>query len=195
MIRNTLILSHKTKESNHPAQPPAERSQPTRKALNAPAHTKVPTVGLQHPAGRLLRLLAHWQCRVGQACLLPKSRGEKHATADKAGSCLCGAVAFEITGPLRPVIACHCHRCCKQTGTYMSSTAVKNEQFRLSETRGLRWYRSSDTGRSEDSASNAVRCCSGRVTGTSRLQLLPAREAASGRLARHQIIRRELRHP
>ena len=67
--------------------------------------------------------------------------------ADKTGSCLCGAVAFEITGPLRPVIACHCHQCRKQTGTYMSSTAVKDEQFRFTETRGLKWYRSSDTGR------------------------------------------------
>jgi hypothetical protein len=67
--------------------------------------------------------------------------------ADKTGSCLCGAVAFEITGQLRPVIACHCHQCRKQTGTYMSSTAVKDEQFRLTETRGLKWYRSSDTGR------------------------------------------------
>ena len=69
--------------------------------------------------------------------------------ADKTGSCLCGAVAFEITGPLRPVIACHCHHCRKQTGTYMSSTAVKDVQFRLTETRGLKWYRSSDTGRRE----------------------------------------------
>ena len=67
--------------------------------------------------------------------------------ADKTGSCLCGAVAFEIVGQLRPVIACHCHQCRKQTGTYMSSTAAKDEQFRLTETRGLKWYRSSDTGR------------------------------------------------
>ena len=65
----------------------------------------------------------------------------------KTGSCLCGAVAFEITGPLSSVIACHCHQCRKQTGTYMSSTAVKDEHFRLSEARGLKWYRSSETGR------------------------------------------------
>src|SRR5215467_14718850 len=75
-----------------------------------------------------------------------RAEGE-HAMADKTGSCLCGAVAFEITGPLRSVIACHCHQCRKQTGTYMSSTAVKDEQFRLTETRGLKWYRSSNTGR------------------------------------------------
>ena len=65
----------------------------------------------------------------------------------KTGSCLCGAVAFEITGPLRSVIACHCHQCRKQTGTYMSSTAVKDEYFRLSEARGLKWYRSSEMAR------------------------------------------------
>src|SRR5262245_23873659 len=29
----------------------------------------------------------------------------------KTGSCLCGAVRFDITGPLRPVIACHCTQC------------------------------------------------------------------------------------
>ena len=26
----------------------------------------------------------------------------------KTGSCLCGAVACEVSGPLRNVIACHC---------------------------------------------------------------------------------------
>ncbi len=34
----------------------------------------------------------------------------------KTGSCLCGAVKYEIHGPLRPVIACHCIQCRKQTG-------------------------------------------------------------------------------
>src|SRR5215469_18608646 len=43
--------------------------------------------------------LKHPSCR--------RAEGE-HAMADKTGSCLCGAVAFEITGPLRSVIACHC---------------------------------------------------------------------------------------
>jgi hypothetical protein len=45
------------------------------------------------------------------------------------------------------VIACHCHQCRKQTGTYMSSTATKDEHFRLTEARGLKWYRSSETAR------------------------------------------------
>ena len=56
----------------------------------------------------------------GSSVPLAEVPKEKQAMADKTGSCLCGAVAFEITGPLRPVIACHCHQCRKQTGTYMS---------------------------------------------------------------------------
>ena len=67
--------------------------------------------------------------------------------ADKTGSCLCGAVAFEITGPLRPVIACHCHQCRKQTGTYMSATAAKDGDLKIVESRGLKWYRSSEAAR------------------------------------------------
>ena len=67
--------------------------------------------------------------------------------SNKTGSCLCGAVKFEITGPLRPVIACHCLQCRKQTGTYMSATATKDEYFTLSEQRGLKWYRSSPEAR------------------------------------------------
>ena len=67
--------------------------------------------------------------------------------SNKTGSCLCGAVKFEITGPLRPVIACHCLQCRKQTGTYMSATATKDEYFRLTEQRGLKWYRSSPEAR------------------------------------------------
>ena len=62
----------------------------------------------------------------------------------KTGSCLCGAVAYEVTGTLRPVIACHCTQCRKQTGTYMSATAATDQDWRLTDTRGLKWYRSSD---------------------------------------------------
>lgn len=61
----------------------------------------------------------------------------------KTGSCLCGAVAFEIHGELRPVIACHCTQCRKQTGTYMSATAAQDKDMKFTETRGLKWYRSS----------------------------------------------------
>lgn len=61
----------------------------------------------------------------------------------KTGSCLCGAVKYEVSGPLRDVIACHCEQCRKQTGNYMSATAAKDGDLRLVEKRGLKWYRSS----------------------------------------------------
>jgi hypothetical protein len=65
----------------------------------------------------------------------------------KTGSCLCGAVAFQVAGPLRDVIACHCRQCRKQTGTYMSATAAADADFTFTETRGLKWYRASPTAR------------------------------------------------
>jgi hypothetical protein len=63
------------------------------------------------------------------------------------GSCLCGAVKYEVRGPLRDVIACHCVQCRKQTGTYMSATAARNEDLRIVEDHGLKWYRSSESAR------------------------------------------------
>ena len=65
----------------------------------------------------------------------------------RTGSCLCGAVKYEVLGPLRPVVACHCEQCRKQTGTYMSATAAEDKDLRIVEDRGLKWYRSSDTAR------------------------------------------------
>ena len=62
----------------------------------------------------------------------------------KTGSCLCGAVQYEVYGALRPVLACHCVQCRKQTGNYMSSTAASDEELKITEDRGLKWYRSSD---------------------------------------------------
>jgi hypothetical protein len=69
----------------------------------------------------------------------------------KTGSCLCGAVTFEVDGPLRPVIACHCVQCRKQTGNYMSATAARDSDLKLIEDRGLKWFRSSDTARASHS--------------------------------------------
>ncbi len=33
------------------------------------------------------------------------------------GSCLCGAVTYEVRGPFLRFAHCHCRRCCKATGT------------------------------------------------------------------------------
>lgn len=62
----------------------------------------------------------------------------------RTGGCLCGAVKFEVDTPLRQVTGCHCTMCRKQTGHFLAFTSVWPENFRLTEARGLKWYRSSD---------------------------------------------------
>lgn len=63
----------------------------------------------------------------------------------KTGSCLCGAVKYEVHGRLRPVIVCHCGQCRRQTGSVMHATATDDADLKLTDTRGLKWFRSSDT--------------------------------------------------
>ena len=64
-------------------------------------------------------------------------------TAKSGGSCLCGAVEYEIDGPLRPVMYCHCEQCQKTSGYYVAATACQPEQITLTVNDGLKWYRSS----------------------------------------------------
>ena len=59
------------------------------------------------------------------------------------GSCLCGAITYEIHGPLRNVIACHCTQCRKQTGHFMAATSADRNDLKLAGAGHLRWYRSS----------------------------------------------------
>jgi hypothetical protein len=49
----------------------------------------------------------------------PAKAREKKPTA--AGGCLCGAVRYEVRGPLRPVVNCHCGQCRKSHGHYGAS--------------------------------------------------------------------------
>lgn len=62
----------------------------------------------------------------------------------KTGSCLCGAVRFEVHGALRPTLACHCTQCRKQTGNYMSATSCADQELVFTRQDGLKWFRSSD---------------------------------------------------
>ena len=63
------------------------------------------------------------------------------------GRCLCGAVAYEVRGRLRDVWNCHCGQCLRTHGNVAAYTAVKREDFTLTEERGLKWYDSSDFAR------------------------------------------------
>lgn len=48
------------------------------------------------------------------------------------GSCLCGAVEYEIAGSLGPITYCHCSRCRKANGSaFAAVSAVDVEDFRI----------------------------------------------------------------
>lgn len=61
------------------------------------------------------------------------------------GSCLCGAVRYVVSSPLRPVIACHCGQCRKSSGHHVAATSAPREHMEI-EGR-VTWYASSDTAR------------------------------------------------
>lgn len=63
------------------------------------------------------------------------------------GSCLCGGCTYEVHGPLRNVIACHCTQCRKQTGHLLAATNAALTDFRLTASGPLRWYRASQSAR------------------------------------------------
>ena len=71
----------------------------------------------------------------------------RNSEQQKSGSCLCGAVQFRISGPLKQVIGCHCTMCRKQTSHFLAFTAAWNENFELTKEQGLKWYRSSESSR------------------------------------------------
>jgi len=61
------------------------------------------------------------------------------------GTCLCGAVTFEIDAPFRDVVVCHCTQCAKWTGHQVAATSVSNDRLRMVSGKAeITWYRSSD---------------------------------------------------
>jgi len=72
------------------------------------------------------------------------------------GSCLCGAVQFELTRAVGPFELCHCSRCRRVSGSaFMAAVGVRREDFR--------WLRGRDAIRSFDApllrAAPAYRSC------------------------------------
>ena len=57
------------------------------------------------------------------------------------GRCLCGAVTYAVTGPLRDVINCHCHRCRRFTGHHMAATSAALDDVEIDDADGLlTWF-------------------------------------------------------
>jgi hypothetical protein len=88
------------------------------------------------------------------------------------GRCLCGAVAYEVRGPLRDVLVCHCEECRRWHGHVSATTAAKRGDLVITEERGLRWI---DSPRSEAQARRGfcARC------GSSLFWDAPGRETIS----------------
>jgi hypothetical protein len=63
------------------------------------------------------------------------------------GSCLCGAVSFRTSGPLRGVVYCHCSQCRKQTGHFVAATDVPDDAIVVTGASNVKWYASSTKAR------------------------------------------------
>ena len=59
------------------------------------------------------------------------------------GGCLCGGVRYEIRGPLRDVIACHCSQCRRTSGHFVAESQARTADLALLESATLAWFRSS----------------------------------------------------
>lgn len=57
------------------------------------------------------------------------------------GSCLCGAVRFTVTGPVRDPGACHCGQCRKWSGHVWAAGIVDEGEIAIEGP--VRWFRSS----------------------------------------------------
>ncbi len=81
-------------------------------------------------------------------------RGASRATAKArerkpiaVGGCLCGAVRYEVRGPLRAVVNCHCGQCRKFHGHYAAYSNAATDNISITGYRNLKWYRSSNFAR------------------------------------------------
>jgi hypothetical protein len=63
------------------------------------------------------------------------------------GGCLCGAIRYEVRGPLRDVVICHCQFCRRMNTHVAAYTACAPTDLKLVSSGKLRWYRSSPRSR------------------------------------------------
>ena len=90
----------------------------------------------------------------------------------RSGGCLCGSVRYEVRGPLRDVLFCHCVECRRWHGHVCAATAAWRDDLVLREQRGLRWIDS------PASDSHAARGFCGEC-GSSLFWRAPERETVS----------------
>ncbi|HZP72579.1 MAG TPA: GFA family protein [Gaiellaceae bacterium] len=55
------------------------------------------------------------------------------------GGCLCGAVRYEVRGPLRGVLHCYCSECRRWSGGTFAAAAARRDDLVLVDETHLRW--------------------------------------------------------
>jgi hypothetical protein len=78
------------------------------------------------------------------ALLMPNDDNERPRAA---GGCLCGSVRFEVRGPLRDVVMCHCQFCQRMHTHVGAYAACAPADLKMLSGRTLRLYRSSPGAR------------------------------------------------
>jgi hypothetical protein len=64
-----------------------------------------------------------------------------------SGHCLCGAVAYDVTGPLRDIVLCHCEECRRWGGYLGAFTSTRVEHLAVRDEVALRWIDSPQSDR------------------------------------------------
>lgn len=60
------------------------------------------------------------------------------------GSCLCGAVSYEVDCELNSPDACHCTKCRKASGHYYAGTDVPKDKVTIHGEQNVTWFQSSE---------------------------------------------------
>lgn len=63
------------------------------------------------------------------------------------GSCVRGAISFEVSGELPTPSACHCTKCRKHTGHFEVGTDLPKSSVKIFGTENITWYQSSEKAR------------------------------------------------
>ena len=58
-----------------------------------------------------------------------------------SGGCFCGAVRYEVKGPLRGVVNCHCSQCTRLNGNFGSHSKASKSAITITSGESLSWYR------------------------------------------------------
>ncbi|MEM7281223.1 MAG: GFA family protein [Pseudomonadota bacterium] len=65
----------------------------------------------------------------------------------KNGGCLCGAVRYQVSGPVRDIVNCHCEMCVRIHGAAGAHSKARKSDITITHDKGLAWYETSQIAR------------------------------------------------